>query len=81
MAIIDDVLNDLQNLKDQKQKEQRENARKQKVQDIENLSTQYISALELCIYDETQIQNAVAIKEQINSKIEELSALNEVPNV
>jgi hypothetical protein len=81
MAIIDDVLNDLQKLKDQKQKEQKENAKKQKMQEIQNLSAQYISALELCIDDETQIQNAVSIKEQINLKIEELSALNEVTNV
>lgn len=81
MAIIDDVMNDLQNLRIQKEKEQKENEHKAVMEEIKSLSNQYISALELCLDDETQIDSAVIIKEQIQSKIEELSALNEVLNV
>lgn len=81
MPIIDDVMNDLQNLRIQKAKEQKENARKVVMEEIKSIYNQYNSALELCLDDETQIDSAVAIKEQVQAKIEELNALNEVPNV
>lgn len=75
------VLNDIENMRVKQNKIKMEFLKNSILNEIKILSEQYSSCIELCIDDETQIQNAVSLKEQIQAKIQELSAFIEVPNV
>jgi hypothetical protein len=69
------VQQDLENLLLKKQKEQLEIFSRNKIQEIEDLTVQYEAKLELCLDDSSLLSEAIALKQQIIDKTNELQTI------
>ena len=69
------VQQDLQNLILKKEKEQLELFSRNKIQEIEDLTVQYEAKLELCLDDSSLLSEAIALKQQIIDKTNELQTI------